>query len=105
MNRATRTAGSGPDDRPDVGNELHQPVEAPEEQRVVLAIGKDAEHAEDPQRQRGARAHDQAEQQLAADVAEHRMLDEQLEVVLGRPVSGRHDPPDQAPISSPYTSK
>ena len=61
-----------PDDRPDVGDELHQPIEGAEEDRVVLAVGEDPEHPEDPQRDRRARAHDQAEQQLAADVAGHR---------------------------------
>ena len=51
-------------------------VERAEEHRVVAAVGKDAQQAEGTQRERGARAHDQAEQNLAAHVAEHGMLDE-----------------------------
>ena len=87
--------GEGADDRPDVRNELHEAVEGAEEHGEVFTGREDAEQAEDVQRDGRAGAHDEAEQQLAAHVAEHRALDEQREVVLGRAVARRHDPLDE----------
>ena len=79
------------EERPDERDELHEPEEGAEGERVGLALREDAEHAEDPQRQARARAHDQAEEQLAADVAGDRALHARREVVLARAVARRHD--------------
>ena len=63
-----RDGGNRPDDRADVRDELHQSVEGAEEDGIALGVGEDAEHAEDGQRSGGAGAHDEAEQNLPADV-------------------------------------
>ena len=56
----------------------------------VSPAGKIPSRPEDVQRQARGRAHDQAEQQLSADVARDGVLDQPGVVVLGRPVAGRH---------------
>ena len=81
----------GADRRPDVGDQLGERVPGAEEQRVRLAVGEDPERPEDPQQDPRARAHDQREEQLAADVADHRALDARRVVVLRRPARARHD--------------
>jgi hypothetical protein len=65
----------GADRRADVRDQLCEAVPGAEEQRVRLAVREDAERAEHPQHQPRARAHDQREQHLAADVAEDGALD------------------------------
>ena len=57
--------------RPDVRHELHERRRtAPKARAYVRPSGKIPSDPEDPQRDAGARPHDQAEQQLAADVAD-----------------------------------
>ena len=85
------------DGRADVRDQLGEAVERAEGERVRLAVREDPQRAEDPQHDPGARAHDQAEQQLAADVAEQRGLDARREVVLRRAVARRdHSAHDRA---------
>ena len=91
LSAATITGGKRADRRPDVRDQLREAEPRAERDGVRLALGEDAERAEDPQHQPGARAHDQAEQELAADVAEHRGLHARRVVVLRRPVAGRHN--------------
>src|ERR1700759_430169 len=79
------------DDGTDVRDELHQAVKGTEEDPVVLPRGEDPDETEDLQADRGAAAHDQAEQDLPADVARDRVLDEQRIVVLWRAVPRGHD--------------
>ena len=79
------------DRRADVRDQLREAEPRAERDRVRLALGEDPERAEHVQHQPGARAHDQAEQELAAHVAEQRRLDAGREVVVRRPVAGRHD--------------
>ncbi len=82
----------GAQHRADVWDEFHQAVEHPEEQCVAAPGREDAERPEQPQADRGAEPHDQAEQELAAHIAGDSGLDPPR-VVVGRcAVSGRHDP-------------
>ena len=78
--------------RADVGNQLHETEEHAERNRVRAPVGKDPEHAEQVQRDARGRAHDHAEQQLPADVARNRTLDERRVVVGGGAVAVGHRP-------------
>ncbi len=77
-------------DRPDVGDQLHHPIEDTERERVLAPVREDAEHAEQVQRDPGRGAHDHAEQELSADIARHGVLG-QARIVVGRSaVAGGH---------------
>src|SRR6202451_2655653 len=82
--------GQRGEDRGGGGHERHQPVEDGEHDRVLAPVGEDPEHAEQVQREPGGGAHHEAEQQLPADVARDRVLDERRVVVGVRTVAGGH---------------
>ena len=54
--------GERAEDRADVGDELHHPVEHPERERVLAPVGEDPDQPEHIQRQAGGGAHQHAEQ-------------------------------------------
>jgi hypothetical protein len=83
--------------RTDVRHELHQAEEQAEREGVRAPVREDPQQAEDPQRDARACSHGEAEQELSAHVAEHRVLHARREVVLRRAVPGWHDLAHEAP--------
>ena len=69
----------------EVRDQLGDGNPGPEEQRVLLAARQPAEHAEEPEADAGARADDQRDQRLSADVAHQRVLHPNHEVLAARP--------------------
>ena len=97
MRSATSDRRYRPEDRADVGDQLHHAVEHRERHRVLLPVGEDPEHAEDVQRQARRGAHHEAEQQLPTHVAGDSVLGQRGVVVGGRAVAVGHRPAHEPP--------
>ena len=65
----------GAEPRPEVRDQFHEGDPGTEEGRVLVEAGSEAERAQQPEAEAGARADDQREQRLTLDVADEGMLD------------------------------